>query len=153
MKFSSLLHPGRFALYGLGLVLVLSLGCSVGGDSSGALPSDLAIDRDSADPLGSLARAEKMMLVAEFAKDGCSACVEMERILDRVEPRVAGKARILRISVDSEPALTRMYSIRLVPTILFYGPDGEFFLRHEGVIGENDLVKLVRNISGQAAGS
>ena len=153
MKFSSLFNFGRFALYGSCLVLVLFLGCSAGGGSSEALPPDLPIDRDSADPLGSLAGAQGRMLVAEFAKDGCSACVEMERILDRVEPRVAGSARILRINVDGEPHLTRRYSIRLVPTILFYGPDGKFFLRHEGIIGENDLLTLVRNISGQAAGS
>ena len=93
------------------------------------------------------------MLVAEFRKDGCSACVEMERILKKVEPLVAGKARILRINVDGEPDLTRKYFIRLVPTILFYEPNGEFFLRHEGVIGEDDLLRLVQNISGQDAGS
>jgi len=151
MRSFFLFPSGRFALYGSLLLLILSLGCSIGGDSSGALPSDLPIDRDSADPLGSLAAAEGKMLVTEFAKDGCSACAVMERILDRVEPLVDGKARILRINVDGEPVLTRRYSIRLVPTILFYEPDGEFFLRHEGIIGEDDLVRLVQNISGQAA--
>ncbi|WP_028575838.1 thioredoxin family protein [Desulfonatronovibrio hydrogenovorans] len=62
----------------------------------------------------------------------CSACQEMEPVLSQVKDTYKEQVFIHKIDVQARPGTIRAYGIRVVPALVFYGPDGTVFYRYEG---------------------
>ena len=146
--------PGSitWALFFLVLLGLGAAGCSKGTEASQSSPAaGPSLDRAAADPLRALALAQGKVVVADFGRNTCPSCVTMGKILSRIEPRVADAAVILKVNVDEEPTLIRKYRIRLIPTILVFDPAGRNVIRHEGVLEEPDLLRVIDSARLSAA--
>ncbi len=71
----------------------------------------------------------------------CIPCKMMAPILEELKTEYAGKLDVVFIDVWQNPAAGRQYGIRLIPTQIFYGPDGKELFRHENFFSKEDILK------------
>lgn len=79
-------------------------------------------------------------VLADFGRGVCIPCKMMKPILDDLAEEYQGKAEILIIEIDNEPALARRCRIRVIPTQIFYDASGKEVYRHEGFMPREDIV-------------
>lgn len=85
-------------------------------------------------------------VLADFGRGSCIPCKMMEPILEELHQEYQGQAEVLVLNVDDYPALTREYSIRTIPTQIFFDASGEVVKRHEGFMSKEDLVGVLQEL-------
>lgn len=81
-------------------------------------------------------------VLVDFYATWCGPCKMMHPILENVKSRVGDKARIVKIDVDEQQALTMQYRIQAVPTLMLF-KNGQQVWRQSGVVQSNELVSLI----------
>jgi thioredoxin 1 len=88
--------------------------------------------------------------LVELGADDCQACREMVQVLDEVTPKLAGKVDVVRIDTNAYPQQARRWRLRMIPTQLVVGAQGEELWRHEGSIAaEGLLAEVAATLGGQ----
>ncbi len=85
------------------------------------------------------ARAAGMPSVVDFGSVGCVACKQMEPVLDALRKKYENKAQVLFVNVNEEPVLSARFSIKGIPTQIFYDRDGKETRRHTGVLSLEEM--------------
>ena len=88
-----------------------------------------------------LINSDKPVLVDFFA-EWCGPCKTMAPILKDVASQVDGKARIIKVDIDKNPAAASAYGVRSVPTLILF-KNGQIKWRQPGVIESSKLVSLI----------
>ena len=70
----------------------------------------------------------------------CIPCKMMAPILEDLEKTHADKFEVQFIDVWQNPEPGRKYGIRVIPTQIFFAPDGKELFRHEGFFGKEDIL-------------
>jgi thioredoxin 1 len=78
-------------------------------------------------------------VLADFGRGVCIPCKQMKPILEELASEYEGKASILVIEIDDYRALTRRYSIRLIPTQIFFDAQRKEVYRHEGFMSKESI--------------
>ena len=60
------------------------------------------------------------VLVAEFWAKWCGYCRSIEPFINSLALKRAGRLKIIRVDVDSEPVLARRFMIKATPTFIIY---------------------------------
>ena len=76
-------------------------------------------------------RSEQPVLV-DFWADWCAPCHQMAPMIEELAHEFDGTATVAKLNVDEEPELARRYSIRSIPSLLFFR-SGEAVDRIAGV--------------------
>ncbi len=79
----------------------------------------------------------------QFGKSWCPRCQSTKPILDKVTQTYAGSALIVPVDVEVNKNLVRDFRIRLIPTQIFLMPDQSEFLRHEGILQEQQISEIL----------
>ncbi len=64
--------------------------------------------------------ASRAPVLVKFGADWCPPCRAMERELDRLESRIAGRVRIVRIDVDERRDLAAHYGVSGIPRVMLF---------------------------------
>jgi len=79
----------------------------------------------------------------EFGADTCNQCKRMKVVLDGIDRRYQGRARVVQVNVHREPALTKRFRIMVIPTLVYFDARG----REAGrAYGFQDEVKVARKL-------
>jgi thioredoxin 1 len=78
--------------------------------------------------------------VVEFGAASCASCREMKIVFDSVALRTQGRAHVLNIDISKDMEAARTFRIQLMPTQVFFGPDGREIGRHMGKLPEAEVI-------------
>jgi thioredoxin 1 len=132
------LHPMIAALT-LGAILVLA---SCQGDDT----SETADDTDLAQEEFAVSKDEPLPKLVDLGKGTCIPCKKMKPILEELTVEYEGRAVIEYIDLRYHPEAGREYGIRLIPTQIFFDPEGNEVFRHEGFMDKETIVAKFREM-------
>ncbi len=84
--------------------------------------------------------AKQIPHLVDLGAGKCIPCKAMAPILDQLRADYAGSLQVTFIDVWKEPERARAYGIKMIPTQIFYGPDGRELARHEGFIDREGIL-------------
>ena len=85
-------------------------------------------------------------VLVDVHAEWCAPCKAMSPIVQEVARRMTGRARVLKVDVDRNPALAQQYGIRGVPTLLLF-KNGEVVWRQSGVVPADELVAVMERFT------
>ena len=85
-------------------------------------------------------------VLADFGKGTCIPCKMMQPILEELQDEYQGRAEILILDVREYPALTRRYSIRTIPTQIFFNASGQEVKRHVGFMDKEAMKEVLKEL-------
>jgi thioredoxin 1 len=80
----------------------------------------------------------------DYGSTNCLPCMEMEKILTPLTAEYAGKVDVRIINVYENREQTQQARIQVIPTQIFYAPDGKELYRHVGVYPRDSIVAKFR---------
>jgi len=89
--------------------------------------------------------AEQPVLVDFFA-EWCAPCKAMNPVLKEVVSQLKGKARIIKVDVDKNPAVASKYNVSGVPTLVLF-KKGEIKWRQAGTLKQNQLLEIIQKFT------
>ena len=112
----------------LTLLLALGLSCPALADTAAKVAAALASGQPA---------------LIEFGAETCSQCKRMKIVLDSIGLRYRGRAQVVQVNVNREPALTRQFKVMVIPTLVYFDAQG----REAGrAYGYQDEVKVARRL-------
>ena len=84
-------------------------------------------------------------VVIDFWAEWCGPCKKLAPIIDELSTEYEGKVLIGKYNVDDYSDISTDYSIRNIPTVLFF-KDGELKERKVGSIKREELEKIINNM-------
>ena len=78
--------------------------------------------------------------MVDLGSDKCVQCKTMAPILEKLDSDLEGQCEIVFIDAWKTPQESKKYGIKVIPTQVFFGPDGEEFFRHEGFFSREDIL-------------
>jgi thioredoxin 1 len=130
---SPLLRAGVLGLVVAALGGVLALKHLRPGEASSP-QSALAATPQASEPAQALPR------LVDLGAGACIPCKKMKPILDELRVTYAARFEVVFIDVWEHPEEAEPYGIQLIPTQIFYAPDGEELFRHEGFFSREDIL-------------
>lgn len=76
----------------------------------------------------------------DLGADKCVPCKMMAPILDKLREDYTGRMRVDFVDVWKTPEAGKPYNLKLIPTQIFFAPDGTELYRHEGFINREDIL-------------
>ncbi len=76
----------------------------------------------------------------DLGADKCVPCKMMVPVLDELEKGLDGKLDVAFLDVWKNPQEAKQYKIKLIPTQIFFDPDGKELYRHEGFFARDDIL-------------
>ncbi|SMF35440.1 thioredoxin family protein [Desulfovibrio gilichinskyi] len=85
-----------------------------------------------------------MVTMVDIGAHSCIPCKMMTPIIEKLSKEYAGRVAIAFIDVWQNRDEAPKYGVRTIPTQIFYDAAGNEKYRHEGFLGEKDIVsKLI----------
>lgn len=84
-------------------------------------------------------------VLVDFFAEWCGPCKAMAPALAAVSEEMAGKLKVVKLDVDSNPQITNNYQIQAMPTLIMF-KGGEVVDRHTGaLVQKSKLEAWIKN--------
>ncbi len=90
--------------------------------------------------LPNTASTRKLPRLVDLGANKCIPCKAMAPILEELKKEYAGRMDVQFIDVWKDPDAAKPYGIHIIPTQIFYGPDGKELARHQGFIDKQQIL-------------
>lgn len=84
------------------------------------------------------------LLVVDFFATWCGPCKKLSPTLDEVSEEFGDRVNIVKVDVDESEDLAMTYSIRSVPTVLFF-KNGQQVDKFVGALPKSEIVSKIEN--------
>ena len=81
-------------------------------------------------------------VLVDFWATWCGPCRMQAPILEDLDARVGGKAKICKVDVDEQPAVAGRYGVSSIPTLIVF-KDGKPVEKRVGVTSADELEKML----------
>ncbi|MBQ7221908.1 MAG: thioredoxin [Bacteroidales bacterium] len=82
------------------------------------------------------------LMIVDFWATWCGPCRMLSPIVDELADEFAGKLTVAKCNVDEASDVPMKYSIRNIPTLLFF-KNGELVDRSVGAVPKSDIVARI----------
>ncbi len=94
-------------------------------------------------------RSELPVLVDLYA-DWCQPCKQLSPIVAQVAEELAGKIKVVKVDVDSNPTVAQTFRAQSIPMLLVIA-EGRVAQQHVGVLDKPGLLRLLEPVMPRAA--
>lgn len=84
--------------------------------------------------------------LVDLGADQCIPCKMMAPILDELKKDFAGRMDVTFIDVWKNREQAGRFGIQMIPTQIFYDPDGNELYRRSGFIGRGDILETWKRL-------
>ena len=81
-------------------------------------------------------------VLVDFWAPWCGPCKMIAPALDQLAGEYAGKAKIVKVDVDQNPATAMKFRVRSIPMLLVF-KDGQIHGQQIGAVGKAQLAQLI----------
>jgi len=85
-------------------------------------------------------------VVVDFWAEWCGPCKMLAPVLEEIALEQAGRVKVVKINVDSNPGLAARFGIQSIPTLLYFA-GGEVRDQTVGVLSKRALVSKLEKLS------
>ncbi len=115
----------KIPLWGLRLALFLVV-------TGGPLPGEKIAHAETSPP--ALAR------LVDVGADKCIPCIKMAPILEQLRHDFSGQMEVLFVDAWKDRDQAASYGVQMIPTQIFYAPDGKELFRHTGFYSREEIL-------------
>ena len=120
------------------LVIVVALAAAVG--VVFAMKQRQATPSAAPAPAAVAGKPATLPRMVDLGADKCIPCKMMAPILEEMKKTYEGQLQVDFIDVWKNSDAGQQYGIRVIPTQIFFGPDGKELARHEGFMSREDIL-------------
>jgi len=80
--------------------------------------------------------------LVDFGAEWCAPCRALEPVLEKISKKLGDKAKICKLNIDDNPAISVEYNVMTIPAIFIF-KDGEMVNQLFGVHSGNELEEAV----------
>jgi thioredoxin 1 len=88
--------------------------------------------------------AAPIPVVVDFTAEWCPPCHAIAPSLEQISDELAGKVKIAKLDVDSDPAISARYGVRNMPTLIVFR-NGEPIAMQVGAAPKNRLADWIKS--------
>ncbi len=85
-------------------------------------------------------------VVVDFWAEWCGPCKMLAPALDEIATEQAGRVKVAKVNVDSNPELAARYGIQSIPTLLYFA-GGEVRDKIVGAVGKKVIVARLEKLT------
>lgn len=86
--------------------------------------------------------ASEQAVLVDFWAEWCGPCKMVAPILDEIADEYAGKLKVVKLDIDSNPAMPRRFGVRGIPTLMVYKA-GEVEATKVGAVTKSQLAAFI----------
>jgi len=89
-------------------------------------------------------------VLIDFYADWCGPCRMLAPTLERLAVEFAGRAKIVKVNVDTEPELASQFHVESIPTLAFIA-GGKVVGKTSGLVPEPSLRQALSQLVGETS--